>query len=179
MTNPLQPDFRQACAFLATLAPEGPLTFQTIPERPDVKGNGGAQIRHGEFEELTHELSKLNNQGHGVFVMVNEGNGRGRKTSDVMRVRAYVLDLDGAPVEPVLTCPEPPHIVVESSPGKWHTYWLARDCPLDQFKPRQQALAAMFGGDPAVCDLPRVMRLPGFWHQKSTPVMTNLVRPQK
>jgi hypothetical protein len=27
-------------------------------------------------------------------------------------------------------------------------------------------LAALFGGDPKVCDLPRVLRLPGSWHQK-------------
>jgi putative DNA primase/helicase len=69
-----------------------------------------------------------------------------------------------------------PHIVIESSPGKWHAYWLVSDSPLEQFKPLQQALAQRFNGDKAVCDLPRVMRLPGFLHQKGEPVLTRIHR---
>jgi hypothetical protein len=37
---------------------------------------------------------------------------------------------------------------------------------LDQFKDVQKRLLTLVGGDPNVCDLPRVMRLPGFPHQK-------------
>jgi hypothetical protein len=40
-----------------------------------------------------------------------------------------------------------PHILVESSPGKWHAYYMVDECDLDQFKPRQRALAQRFGGD--------------------------------
>jgi RepB DNA-primase from phage plasmid len=45
-------------------------------------------------------------------------------------------------------------------------YWLVKDAPLDQFKETQTRLAKLVGGDPNVCDLSRVMRLPGFLHQK-------------
>ena len=41
--------------------------------------------------------------------------------------------------------------------------------PLDQFKPTQQAVAAKYGTDPSVCNLSRVMRLPGFKHNKDAP----------
>lgn len=68
-----------------------------------------------------------------------------------------------------------PHAVVESSPGKWHVYWKLSDCGLDTFKRLQQALNVHFNGDPKVCDLPRVLRLPGFLHQKDQPFLSRLV----
>ncbi len=93
------------------------------------------------------------------------------------RVRALFVDLDGAPLLPVLEHTSPPDIIVESSPGKWHAYWRVQDCPLDQFKSAQHRLAAQFQGDTSVCDLPRVMRLPGFFHHKADPYMTRLAYP--
>ena len=71
-----------------------------------------------------------------------------------------------------------PDIVVESSPNRWHGYWLTNDCPLDQFKHFQQLIAQKFAGDTAINDLPRVMRLPGFWHQKSEPFLTRMIFPK-
>ena len=41
-----------------------------------------------------------------------------------------------------------------------------RDIPLAEYKAIQQRLAKLVNSDPAVCDLPRVMRLPGFLHMK-------------
>ncbi|MDR3581583.1 MAG: DNA-primase RepB domain-containing protein [Oryzomonas sp.] len=106
--------------------------------------------------------------------MPNEGDGKGRKAGNVVKVRALWIDLDGAPLEPVVAALEP-HITVESSPGRFHAYWLVSDCPLEQFKPMQKAIAAQYNGDSACCDLARVMRLPGFWHLKDQPVMTKLI----
>lgn len=44
-----------------------------------------------------------------------------------------------------------------------------------KFRPLQHALANKFGGDPSVCDLPRVMRLPGFIHQKRAPFLSRII----
>ena len=71
-----------------------------------------------------------------------------------------------------------PDIVVESSHGRWHTYWKADDCPLEEFTLRQKQIAAKFGSDPKVVDLPRVMRLPGFLHQKGEPFLTHVTYPE-
>jgi hypothetical protein len=112
--------------------------------------------------------------------MVNEGDGDGRQNQNVIRVRAHFVDLDGAPLDPILSAGSPPHMVVESSHQKWHAYWLIDDCPPGEFKVRQQNLAAKFEGDPTVCDLARVLRLPGFYHRKTnTPFMTRLVEGRK
>lgn len=59
--------------------------------------------------------------------------------------------------------------------GKIHAYWLVSDCPLTEFKAMQQAIAAKLSSDKAVNDLPRVMRVAGFLHQKSTPFQTRIV----
>jgi hypothetical protein len=48
------------------------------------------------------------------------------------------------------------------------------NCELEQFKQLQQALAAKFDGDKAVNDLPRVMRLAGFSHNKGESFITRI-----
>lgn len=143
----------------------GRLTIQAIPDR----GREGLFPKSPYLDYPRQKLSslvKLNNQGYGIFFTVNETDGQGRKAENIIRVRALFVDLDGAPVDPVLDASLEPHIIVESSPGKYHAYWLLRNVPLDNFKPLQQALARRFNGDPSVADLPRLMRVPGFFHQK-------------
>jgi hypothetical protein len=173
----LIPDLTVANAFLAALDPHGSFTFQTFDDNKDRKDRTLAKIFHGTLSDHAAALAALQNKGAGVFVMVNEGDGKGRAASNVIRVRAHFVDLDGAPIEPVLEAAAPPNIVVESSPGKWHAYWLLNDCDLPDFKPGQQAMAAKFTGDRSVCDLSRVLRIPGFWHLKENPFQTRLVRP--
>lgn len=182
MSKPLMPDLAMVTKFLDALDPNGVFTFQTFDDSP-TKRPALAKVLHGTFAAHETELLHLNALGAGVFVMVNEGDGvvhPGKRTCraepSVIRVRSLFGDLDGAPIEPVV--PFSPDIVVESSPGRWHAYWLVNDCPLADFKKRQQQIAAKFDGDLKVCDLPRVMRLPGFFHQKATPFMTTLVWPE-
>jgi hypothetical protein len=117
------------------------------------------------------QLQRANRAGGGAFVVVNEG---GQKDSDITRVRAVFADTDGAPVEPIIDALAP-HMVVESSPENYHVYWLVADFPLDQFKPIQLAIANKFGTDKKVCNLSRVMRMPGFFHTKDEPVLSRLI----
>lgn len=140
-------------------------TFQTFDDSSH-KSPTLSRILHGTLREHATTLAGLNERGAGVFFMVNAGDSKGRKAGNVQRVRALFVDLDGAPLEPVQAATLPPHCIVESSPGRWHAYWLLSDCPLDRFKPLQQAMAERFDADRKVCDLPRVMRLPGFDHRK-------------
>ncbi len=186
--TPLEPDFEEAWRFLELLDPEdGQFTFQTFPDKKDASGVGGlTRVLHGFFHQHANTLASLNRDGAGVFVMINQGDGvthPGNKTcrtiKNVVRVRYAFVDLDGSPLEPVLAAPVAPSIVVESSPSRWHAYWHLNDCPLEQFKPMQIALAEKFGGDPSVNDLCRVMRLPGFIHHKHDPFMTRIVNTNK
>jgi hypothetical protein len=74
-----------------------------------------------------------------------------------------------------MAAPIPPAIVCESSPGKHHAYWPVAGMPLADFRDAQKTMAAHYGGDPAVCDLPRVMRLPGYVHAKREPFTSRLL----
>lgn len=185
MVELLTPDLEQAQRFLQALDPDGIFTFQTFDDDKDrSKANKKrlgydplAHVFQGTLNDHIESLVALQRQGAGVFVMVNKGDMLGRTNRNVIEVRAHFVDLDGAPVEPVLHADAPPHIVVESSPDKWHAYWRVQGASLADFKDRQHALADRFSGDPSVCDLCRVMRLPGFWHLKGTPFQTRLVTP--
>lgn len=169
--NPTSVDMEQACTFLDLLGSR--FTFQTFDGAGRAR-HGLTRVLHGTLAEHGDTLARLNAQGAGIFVMVNAGDRKARKASNVRTVRAYFADLDGAPIEPVEACPLQPHIVVQSSRGRWHAYWLTTGAPLEMFKPMQQAIAQRFGSDPKVCDLPRVMRLPGFWHNKRQPFLTTV-----
>ena len=181
MKTQLTPDREQTARFLHLLDPKGIFTFQAFDDDKARKNMGLARVLHGSLEQHWADLTNLNLRGAGIFVMINKGDGithPGDKTcrtaKNVLAVRSLFSDLDGAPVEPVLEA-LPPDIVIESSPGRYHTYWLTNDCPLDEFTLRQSQIALKFNSDKSVCDLPRVMRLPGFWHQKSTPFQTRIV----
>ena len=141
----------------------------------DVGSSTGSPGRNytGTLDQHAVALAADNAAGRGVFVVVNAGGHRGR---EIDRVRAVWADLDGAPLDPVLAGPLLPHIVVESSPGKWHAYWLCDGLPLDAFAGVQRSIAARFNSDASVCDLPRVMRLPGFAHAKGTPFLSRVIR---
>ena len=109
----------------------------------------------------------MNALGASIYRHDQRTDGRGRTAKNVIGVQALFADTDGADIQPLLVLK--PHIVVESSPGKWHIYWLVNDCELSQFKAIQSAIAEKFGTDKNVCDLPRVMRPPGFLHNKYEP----------
>lgn len=156
---------REASKLLDLIAEGEQITFQTFDDAGLGRGHLN-RIFHGTIEECREELARLNELGAGTFWMVNRGDGRGRKAENVTGVRALILDLDGAPLEPVLACGVEPHAIVESSLGKWHCYWMVDDCALEDFGRLQSALAAKFGGDLTVKDLPRVLRVPGFAHFK-------------
>lgn len=165
-------DLAQARAFLGRLGTSH--TFQTFDDGQR-HSRHRARILHGNLAKYGDTLARLNAAGAGVFVMVNAGDGQGRRADNVQKVRACFADLDGAPLEPVSVFPLPPHMVVESSPGRWHAYWLVTDVPLESFRQIQQAIAQQFNADPKVCDLPRVMRVPGFLHNKREPFLSRIV----
>lgn len=157
--------------FLAQFS--GRHTFQTFDDRP------GKDTRLSRVLHDPAELHALNSWGAGVFMMVNEGDGMGRKNGNVTRIRGHCADFDGQRLPD--HWPLEPSLLVESSPNKFHAYWILEDGespPLDgaAFNAQQEALARTVGSCPDDCKgLARVMRLPGFLHQKGEPFMTRIL----
>ena len=123
------------------------------------------------MENAFFRLSKANREGYGVFATINKSSNGGRKAEDICEVRAIFIDIDNDVDNASQRLAEfqlQPHLEICTSPGRLHAYWVVADCSLDDFRAAQIKLSLYFNGDPAICDLPRVMRVPGFYHQKRT-----------
>lgn len=169
----LAPDREEAERFLCLLDEDAErFSFQSFDDSKHRGDKSLNRVLHGSLDEHWPELCRLNQAGAGIFVTVNETDLNGRKKENIVRVRAIFQEQDrhGCPELPVS-----PHIVVESSPGRHHRYVLVAGCPLDGFRPLQERLVQDYGSDPNAKDLPRVLRLPGFYHMKN-PDTSHLVR---
>lgn len=174
MSAILLPDIAAARQFLDLLDPSGDFAFATFDDKKVTPKL--ARRFKGSLSDYAPDLAALNAAGAGVFVTINSTDDRGYRAGNVNSVRAVFVDLDGAALGPVESWSLPPHMVVGTSPGRWHAYWLVQDFPLSMFKSIQRALAARFGGDESVSDLGRVMRLPGFMHQKVDAIPVEVIK---
>jgi hypothetical protein len=162
----IEPGREAAERFLSALDPTTlNFTFQTFDDNAVRKDKTLAQILHGSLDRHWDTLCRLNAAGAGIFITINETNLRGRAAPDIVRVRALFVDLDDGRPLPAKFHVEP-HIIVESSRDKYHVYWKIEDCALDQFTALQERLIRAYDSDGKPKDLPRVLRLPGFIHQK-------------
>jgi putative DNA primase/helicase len=160
--------------FLSTLDPATErFTFQFFSDGDD----GYAEVFHGTLDKVWPKVLALNTPERriGFFVTINETDFGGRRTENVVRARALFVDADGHDQvqrcrDAIHTTGAQPTMVVCTSAGRAHFYWRCDDLPRDQFTPLQAALIAKLGTDPAVKDLPRVMRLPGTLHLKDSKV---------
>jgi len=188
MTQALKADIALAEQFLALLDEEAEaFTFQTFADSAQAKAEDKERERKGQPKKYAHvfhgrlprhitALERLNRSGAGVFVTVNQTDLKGRKAENIQRVRAVFADTDGADLAPILNAKPEASFIVESSPGNAHPYWLTDDLALAQFEGVQRRIADTFGTDTSVTDLPRVLRLPGFYHRKGEPFMVRMMQ---
>jgi putative DNA primase/helicase len=173
-TKTITPDLELTKKFLASLAPTATeFVFQTFDDQEDRKDRSLARVISGPPEKVAGQLTALNRRGAGVFVTVNKTVNGSRKKTDIIGYRAIFREAD-EPNLPAL--PITPQIVVETSPGKHHEYLLLADC--DDGDTWDSIMATMvheYGSDPNAKDRSRVLRLPGFYHQKN-PDQPHLVR---
>jgi len=161
-----------------TLLAEGAeeFTFQTFDDNKSRKDPLLTRILHGSLDQHFDELCRLNGKGAGIFVTVNETDLKGRSTANILDVRAIFQEADraGVPIPPLT-----PQIVVQTSPGKSHSYLLTHggEEALAEFRAVMTTMVEQYGSDPNARDLARVLRLPGFFHQKDpeNPFMVSIV----
>jgi|ERR1051325_1633746 hypothetical protein len=148
-----------------------PMTFQTFDDSP-AKRPWLIDQFHGTLSQYAWMLKDLNDGGAHIAVMVNAGDLKGRTAQNVTRLRALWIDEDRPKKRRFRLAPS---IVVRSKRGE-HAYWLLNPgTPLARFTASQKQLAAFYGTDSAVTDLPHAMRLPGFLHRKDKPFDVRLL----
>ncbi len=172
----MNPNLNLAHSFLTALDEDSDAwSFQTFDDRPGKKDKKLIRVLHGNLERHADELATLNELGAGIFVTVNETDLIGRSKAHIRRIRALFVDLDGSPLGHVQRAAVRPHIVTETSPGRFHAYWRVTDCEPDQCELALKQLIGRFQSDPACSDRSRVMRLPGFWHRKGEPHLVRVL----
>lgn len=155
-----------------------------------VRGFYGGRSLRGSYFELMFQLFQLNvgDRTHnlvkdsfglwvkepvpnpepprGVYFTVNISDGEGQSAHNIEDTRAVFVDddTDSVDLEELFADCEP-SAVVRSRNGV-HVYWRTSDLELEDFEPAQKALARKLGTDGSVHDLARIMRMPGFFHQK-------------
>lgn len=160
--------------FVSTFHP-GPYSFQTFDDdksRDDKKLV--SKDWYGTLNEYIGKLTARNLRGANASLCINVNAGAKRAKDKIVKTTALWVDTDGAPLQPILDMGVTPHMIVESSPGKYHVYWLTEDCAVDQWEAVMRALAEKFNCDEKVCRLQTVMRIPGFLHQKNEPFLSRI-----
>ncbi|RLD03108.1 MAG: hypothetical protein DRI65_13605, partial [Chloroflexota bacterium] len=128
--------------------------------------NGAPWHMHKPYEECKNGLLEKNKEGWGIFFTVNLldeslDQGRHRTKKMVKRCRAVFMDDDIPRDEARTDFPIVPSITVNSSPGKYHYYWLTDTDELDEWSKVQNGIIAKYDGDNNAKDLTRYLRLPG------------------
>jgi len=183
--------------FLQMLLGDGPGYFACFD---DAKTDGKAQraLTRVMFDRPDNSYWKFSvyhyNNACGLFMAVNETDELRRDKAGILSLRAWWADLDDKNAsEPfnadrdLARLPLPPTMVVQSGHGT-HLYWVATEpmgCRDDMPRKMEhevelKAIATAlrpFGADPQVCDVARVMRVPGTWNMKDPliPFLTKLV----
>ena len=151
--------------------------WQLFPDR-DGRGRPAEQLliprgRAGGY------LRTRNEQGLGVFVALSDFEIARRLIENVIKAHHLWVDLDGAPRPS--SWPLRPHAVVNTSScegvDKFQVVWRVDGVPQDRQSHNRVivALARVYDGDEGAQGLNRVLRVPGFLHQKREPFRVRLV----
>ena len=165
----LELDLDAARRFLAALDPSTDrFNITTLPDGPAHRQTAGLMTsRFARIDDIADDLALLNCRAATVCVTANRTDGHGRKTENIAGIRCVFADWDdGLPVR----LPLEPTVIVETSPGRAQAWWLiALGDPMEltTFASIMYRLVADYGADPQAKDAARILRIPGFLHQKN------------
>ena len=127
------------------------------------------------------QLLDLHERGAGIYVTVNETDDKAvRCNGNISRIRAVWREADAADLPEL---PIEPSLIVETSPGHAHEYFLvADDWPTDDqgradFAAVMERMVETYKSDKNAKDLARVLRVPGFLHRKHEPHLVHISKP--
>lgn len=133
-----------------------------------------AKIRLGGIKKNLRVLENINRRDGGIFFVVNQTDGKGGSNKNIVGINAVWCEFDSHGGSKLPKFPVEPSIVVESSPGNFHVYFLVdkrrsvanNKVMLEQFGSVINRMIKSYGSDENAKDLRRVLRLPGFEHRK-------------
>jgi len=132
-----QVSIAEAEKFLELLDPEASaFIFQTYDDNDERTNPSLSRSLCGSLKTHAASLASLNAEGAAVAVCINEMKGEQRNNDSIKRYRAVWCDYDAekqketkALSQLLKAFPLEPSIVVETSPGNYHFYWLVATDP--------------------------------------------------
>lgn len=156
------------------------LTWQILDDHEGQKNPCLVRTLHGPLKNLFELFEDLNREGAAICLSVNKTDRKGRTKAHIKELRSVWADLDQKKADEALnveSLPLRPTVVVNSGHGN-HIFWgLLKRVEADPknvnlhestLRGIQQTLAPL-GADEAVCEVARVMRIPGFYNMKRKP----------
>ena len=150
----------------STYSPRRPIRGPSKPFDDSGEKRTHPTILHGTLREHAAQLKKLSRYGAGIFICPQQTDGKGRKKQNITAIRVVSVDLDGSPLKPVQQCELKPHVIVETSPGRYQAHWCVDGLRLDEFVGITLGIARRFHGDEQIAELAHTCRLVGFEHAK-------------
>lgn len=136
----------------------------------------------GCFPVRRDEALDYNRQGFGIFHTVNNFKGP-RQIPNLTKINAWAVDMDGKDrtkeeMWKVIERGLQPTMIIETKSG-FHVYWKAKDAIAAHWNAIMlDRLVPFYGADKNARDLARILRTPGFYHQKD-PANPFLIRELK
>lgn len=131
----------------------------------------------GVIEVDFAKATELNGKGWGIFHTPNTFEGQ-RRAENLVSINYWFVDIDGGDKAEHLKRLQAailrPSVVVETKNGL-HAYWEAKKAGIKRFLEIEERLIWQFKADPQVKDLPRLLRMPGFYHHKAEPFLVKIV----
>ena len=125
---------------------------------------------HGAIRLKQNEADTWNKSGWGIFHTVNSFSGPRRK-ENLLQIQSWAIDIDKGSkekqIERIKNAPVAPSLVVETKNGH-HVYWHSKDATLETYEAIVcDRLIPYFNADEKAKDVARVLRVPGYYHQKN------------
>ncbi len=140
---------------------EGIAALWTARRAPDGTLRDGSEQTHyfsypHQLPQMLQRAARLDEFGHEVYFCAHLLTERRRSKANAAPVAALYADGDTAPIPRGELAPS---IVVQTSPHRWHGYWLLTE-PLEPVEAERlnKRLTADIGADPSGADLSQVLR---------------------
>ncbi len=126
--------------------------------------------RQGAIRIHRSEMAEWNAQGWGIFHTFQDYMGTRRLISEISQINAWYIEMDNCSKaeqeSKIARSPLVPSMIVESK-RSYHVYWWAINAGLPTWDAIvRDRLQPLFDSDKAATDPTRLLRVPGFLHQK-------------
>ncbi len=157
-------DFNQARRYIELLTGDlsQSIHWQLFSDDKSLKDAPSSYCNIGNTESFLQQQQQL---GYGVYVTINQTDGKGRKYENVTKIRVCFADLDGIPLPSAF--PLQPKFITARDSHHSHIYWPVEGVLThDQYSALQMRIALYLGSDPQVIDATRLARVPGTYNLK-------------